>query len=316
MQQPLIILTGPTATGKTRLSIALAKAVNGEIISADSMQVYKYMDIGSAKVRPEETDGIRHYLTDVLEPTQDFNIVLFQQYAKAAITEIYDRGKIPILVGGTGFYIQSVLRRELEALARERGAEYLHAMLAECDPKSAAAIHANNIKRVIRAIEFYRQTGERISKHNETEREKPPAYNACYFVLSDVRARIYENIDKRVDGMIEEGLVNEVKMLMEMGCRRESTAMQGLGYKEIMDYLSGDISLEEAVYRIKRDTRHFAKRQLTWFRRERDVVWLEKDKFAYDDEKMLNYMITLLDSRAIRSNTGYNNAECNETEYG
>ncbi len=330
MQQPLIILTGPTATGKTKLSIALAKAINGEIISADSMQVYKYMDIGSAKVRPEEMDGIRHYLTDVLEPTQDFNIVLFQQYAKAAITEIYDRGKIPILVGGTGFYIQSVLydidfseseedtalRRELEALAREHGAEYLHTMLAECDPKSAAAIHANNIKRVIRAIEFYRQTGERISEHNETEREKPPAYNACYFVLSDVRARIYENIDKRVDGMIEEGLVNEVKMLMEMGCRRESTAMQGLGYKEIMDYLSGDISLEEAVYRIKRDTRHFAKRQLTWFRRERDVVWLEKDKFAYDDEKMLNYMITLLDSRAIRSNMGSDNAECNETEYG
>ncbi|MCM1184121.1 MAG: tRNA (adenosine(37)-N6)-dimethylallyltransferase MiaA [Roseburia sp.] len=313
MQRPLIILTGPTAAGKTKLSIALAKAVNGEIISADSMQVYRHMDIGSAKVRPEEMAGVRHYLIDVLEPTQDFNIVLFQQYAKAAIAEIYERGKIPILAGGTGFYIQSVLydidfgeggedvalRGELEALAREHGAEYLHAMLAECDPESAAAIHANNIKRVIRAIEFYRRTGGRISAHNEREREKPPAYNACYFVLSDVRARIYENIDRRVDQMMADGLVDEVKRLMAMGCRREATAMQGLGYKEIMDWLSGDIPLEEAVYRIKRDTRHFAKRQLTWFRRERDVIWLEKDQFAYDDEKMLNYMITLLDSRKV-----------------
>lgn len=305
MKQPLVILTGPTAAGKTRLSIALAKAINGEIISADSMQVYRHMDIGSAKVRPEETEGIRHYLIDILEPTQDFNIVLFQQYAKAAIKEIYGRGKIPILAGGTGFYIQSVLydidfseseedtalRAELEAFARENGADALHNLLKECDPEAAAAIHANNIKRVIRAIEFYRQTGKRISEHNETQREKPPAYDACYFVLSDVRARIYEKIDARVDQMMADGLVDEVKKLADMGCKRDSTAMQGLGYKEIMDCLSGDISLEEAVYRIKRDTRHFAKRQLTWFRRERNVIWIEKDKFAYDDEKMLNYMI-------------------------
>lgn len=311
MKKPLIILTGPTAAGKTKLSIALASAVNGEIISADSMQVYKHMDIGSAKVRPDEMCGIRHHLIDILEPTQDFNIVLFQKYARAAIEEIYARGKLPIMVGGTGFYIQSVLydidfkkseedsafRAELEALASQKGAEYLHDMLKECDPKAAGSIHANNIKRVIRALEFYRQTGEKISEHNETEREKEAAYNSCYFVLTDARSRLYENIDKRVDSMITAGLVEEVKKLMDMGCKRESTAMQGLGYKEIIAYLSGELSLEQAIYIIKRDTRHFAKRQLTWFRRERDVIWIEKDKFAYDDEKMLNYMITIQNSR-------------------
>ncbi len=304
MNKPLIILTGPTAAGKTKLSIALAKAINGEIISADSMQVYKHMDIGSAKIQPEEMQGVRHYLVDILEPTQDFNIVLFQKYAGQAITEIYEKGKIPIIVGGTGFYIQSVLyqidfqesdedtalRAELEQLAQEKGVAHLHNMLKKCDPKAAQEIHANNVKRVIRAIEFYRQTGRKISEHNEIEREKKSAYDSRYFVLTDKRERLYENIDKRVDLMIEEGLVDEVKRLMDMGCKRDSTAMQGLGYKEIISYLAGEITLEDAVYIIKRDTRHFAKRQLTWFRRERDVIWIEKDKFAYDDEKMLNYI--------------------------
>lgn len=303
-KKPLIILTGPTAAGKTKLSIALAKAVNGEIISADSMQVYRHMDIGSAKIRPEEMQGIKHYLVDILEPTQDFNIVMFQKYAKQAIEEIYEKGKVPIMVGGTGFYIQSVLydidfnesdennelRTELEKIAKEKGADYLHQMLKDCDPKSAEAIHANNVKRVIRAIEFYRQTGRRISEHNETEREKMSAYDSHYFVLTDKRERLYANIDRRVDLMLEEGLVDEVKELLAMGCKRDSTAMQGLGYKEIIAYLESEISLEEAVYIIKRDTRHFAKRQLTWFRREKDVIWIEKDKFAYDDNKMLAYM--------------------------
>ena len=305
MKKPLIILTGPTAAGKTKLSIALAKAINGEIISADSMQVYRYMDIGSAKIKPEEMDGVPHYLVDILEPTVDFNVVMFQKYAKEAMEQIYAKGKVPILVGGTGFYIQSVLydidftendedtelRRELEALAQEKGAQYLHAILKECDPKAAEEIHANNIKRVIRAIEYNRQTGGRISEHNETERQKESAYDSCYFVLTDERARLYQNIDKRVDIMLEEGLVDEVKHLLDMGCKRESTAMQGLGYKEIIAYILGEITLEEALYLIKRDTRHFAKRQLTWFRRERDVIWVEKDKFAYDDQKMLQYMI-------------------------
>lgn len=305
MKKPLIILTGPTAAGKTKLSIALAKALNGEIISADSMQVYRYMDIGSAKIKSEEMDGVPHHLVDVLEPMDDFNVVMFQKYAKEAMEKVYARGKVPILVGGTGFYIQSVLydidftendentelRRELETLAQEKGAQYLHDMLKECDPKAAEEIHANNIKRVIRAIEYNRQTGGKISEHNETERQKESPYASCYFVLTDERAHLYQNIDKRVDIMLEEGLVDEVKHLLEMGCKRESTAMQGLGYKEIIAYLLGEITLEEAVYLIKRDTRHFAKRQLTWFRRERDVIWVEKDKFSYDDKKMLQYMI-------------------------
>ncbi len=305
MKKPLIILTGPTAAGKTKLSIALAKAINGEVISADSMQVYRYMDIGSAKIKPEEMGGVPHYLVDILEPTVDFNVVMFQKYAKEAMEQIYAKGKVPILVGGTGFYIQSVLydidftendedtelRRELEALAQEKGAQYLHDMLKECDSKAAEEIHANNIKRVIRAIEYNRQTGGKISEHNKAERQKESAYASCYFVLTDERARLYQNIDKRVDIMLEEGLVDEVKHLLDIGCKRESTAMQGLGYKEIIAYLLGEITLEEALYLIKRDTRHFAKRQLTWFRRERDVIWVEKDKFAYDDQKMLQYMI-------------------------
>lgn len=305
MKKPLIILTGPTAAGKTKLSIALAKAINGEIISADSMQVYRHMDIGSAKIKPEEMDGVPHYLVDILEPTCDFNVVLFQKYAKEAMEQIYAKGKIPIIVGGTGFYIQSVLydidftqneedtalRKELEVLAAEKGAEFLHDMLRECDSKAAEEIHANNVKRVIRAIEYNRQTGKKISEHNETERQKEAAYDSHYFVLTDVRERLYQNIDKRVDMMLEEGLVDEVKHLLELHCRRESTAMQGLGYKEIISYLLGEITLDEAVYLIKRDTRHFAKRQLTWFRREKDVIWVEKDKFAYDEEKMLQYII-------------------------
>lgn len=305
MKKPLIILTGPTAAGKTKLSIALAKAINGEIISADSMQVYRHMDIGSAKIKPEEMDGVTHYLIDILEPTTDFNVVMFQKYAKEAMEQIYSKGKIPILVGGTGFYIQSVLydidfteneedtelRRELEELAKQRGAQYLHDMLKECDPKAAEEIHANNVKRVIRAIEYNRQTGGKISEHNEAERQKESAYNSRYFVLTDERTHLYQNIDKRVDMMLEEGLVDEVKHLLDMGCKRESTAMQGLGYKEIIAYLLGEITLEEAVYLIKRDTRHFAKRQLTWFRREKDVIWVEKDQFAYDEEKMLEYIM-------------------------
>ncbi|MDE7478918.1 MAG: tRNA (adenosine(37)-N6)-dimethylallyltransferase MiaA, partial [Lachnospiraceae bacterium] len=233
MNKPLIILTGPTAAGKTKLSIELAKAIDGEIISADSMQVYRHMDIGSAKIRPEEMQGVKHYLVDILEPTEDFNIVLFQKYAKQAITKIYEKNKIPMIVGGTGFYIQSVLydidfqesdedtalRAELEQIAHEKGADYLHNILKECDPKAAQEIHANNIKRVIRAIEFNRQTGRKISEHNAAEREKQPAYDFRYFVLTDQRENLYENIDKRVDKMIENGLVDEVKRLMDMVCR-------------------------------------------------------------------------------------------------
>jgi len=311
MKKPLIILTGPTAVGKTKASIALAKAVNGEIISADSMQVYKYMDIGSAKIRPDEMDGVKHYLVDILEPDEEFHVVRFQQMAKAAMDEIYAKGKIPIIVGGTGFYIQAILndidftendedtpyRAELEQIALDKGNEFLHQMLSAVDSKSAEMIHANNVKRVIRALEFYKQTGQRISEHNETERAKESPYNFCYFVLNDDRERLYERIELRIDQMLEEGLVNEVRALKEKGYTRDMVSMQGLGYKEILDYLNGISSLEEAIYILKRDTRHFAKRQLTWFRREREVIWINKNEFHYDEEAILNQMLTYIRER-------------------
>ena len=299
-KRKLIVLTGPTAVGKTKLSIALAKAVNGEIISADSMQVYKYMDIGSAKIKPEEMCGIKHYLVDCLDPREpeSFNVTRFQQLAKDAMAEIYANGKVPILVGGTGFYIQSVVydidftdndadtgyRAMLEHMAEEKGAEFLHDMLKVVDPKAAEEIHFNNVKRVIRALEYFQQTGSPISAHNEAERQKESPYELYYFVLNDDRAKLYERIDMRVDLMMQDGLIEEVKGLLDMGCTREMVSMQGLGYKEMIDYLNGDISLEEAIYIIKRDTRHFAKRQLTWFRRERDVRWLNKSDFSSEEE--------------------------------
>lgn len=305
MKRPLIILTGPTAVGKTKTSIGLAKALNGEIISADSMQVYKYMDIGSAKIRPEEMQGVKHYLVDELEPDEEFHVVRFQQMAKKAIEEIYEKGKIPIVVGGTGFYIQALLydidftesnedteyRHELEQLAKDKGAEYLHDMLREADPVSADTIHANNVKRVIRALEFYHQTGAKISEHNEQERGKESPYEFCYFVLNDDRAHLYERINLRIDQMLEEGLVDEVRALKDKGYTRDMVSMQGLGYKEILDYLNGECTLEEAIYILKRDTRHFAKRQLTWFRRERDVIWIDKPTYTYDEEKILEAML-------------------------
>lgn len=310
---PLIILTGPTGVGKTALSIALAKRLNGEIISADSMQVYRRMDIGSAKIRAEETGGVPHHMIDILEPTESFNITMFQEYAKRYIDEIMERGHLPILVGGTGFYIQSVLydidftkeedggayRKELEALCAQKGGAYLHDMLREIDPESADAIHKNNSKRVIRALEYYRLTGQKISEHNSEQRERESAYNACYFVLNDERERLYRQIDARVDRMLEDGLVEEVKALRQAGCGRNMVSMQGLGYKEILDHLEGEISLERAVYLIKRDTRHFAKRQLTWFRRERDVIWVDKKEFDYDNDKILTYMTDRITEKGI-----------------
>ena len=313
MKKPLIVLTGPTAIGKTSLSISLAKAVNGEIISADSMQVYKHMDIGSAKIRPEEMKGVPHYLVDVLEPEEEFHIVKFQQMAKAAMKEIYGKGKIPILVGGTGFYIQAVTRDidfteakqedayrlELEALAEEKGAEYLHEMLQKVDPASAESIHAHNVKRVIRALEFYHQNGTPISAHNEEQKAQESPYNLAYFVLNGPREILYDRIDRRVDQMLEEGLVKEVEKLKEMGCHRGMVSMQGLGYKEILACLEGEYPLEEAVRILKRDTRHFAKRQLTWFRREKDVIWVNKEEFNWNEENILEYMLSVLRERGI-----------------
>ena len=312
VKTPLIILTGPTAAGKTALSVQLAKKTGGEIISADSMQVYRHMDIGSAKIRPDEMQGVPHHLIDVLEPQEEFNVTVFQNMAKKAIGEIRSRGHIPILAGGTGFYIQAVLydidftenaegtsiREALERTAGEKGAQYLHQMLKEVDPESAALIHANNIKRTVRALEYYMQTGQKISEHNEKERSRRSAYNACYFVLNDEREKVYERIDRRVDRMLSDGLVKEVQALKEMGCTRDLVSMQGLGYKEILGYLDGEYDLERAVYLIKRDTRHFAKRQLTWFRRERDVIWLNRQDFPSEDA-ILSRMIAECEEREM-----------------
>lgn len=313
MKKPLIILTGPTAVGKTALSIRLARLVGGEIISADSMQVYRGMDIGSAKIRKEEMEEIPHYLIDVLDPEDEFHVVRFTEMVKEAMEKIYANGHIPILTGGTGFYIQAVLydidftengedtsyRESLEALAKEKGAEHLHEMLKEVDPVSAEQIHANNIKRVIRALEYYKETGEPISAHNEREREKESAYNSAYFVLNAPRPLLYERIERRVDQMLEEGLIEEVRRLKDQGCTRELVSMQGLGYKEILAYLEGEISLEEAIYILKRDTRHFAKRQITWFKREREVIWVDKDQFEYNDDRILEYMESVLKEKGI-----------------
>ena len=311
-KEPLIILTGPTAAGKTKLSIALAKAVGGEIISADSMQVYKHMDIGSAKIRPEEMQGVRHYLVDELEPWEEFHVVRFQQMAKSAMEQIRSHGHIPILVGGTGLYIQTILydidfteneaspyRQELEALAQSRGASWLHEELKNVDPESAEAIHEHNVKRVIRALEFYRLTGKKISEHNEEQREKASPYRSAYFVLNEDRTVLYDRIEKRIDKMLEDGLVDEVMRLKEMGCRRGMVSMQGLGYKEILAYLDGEYTLPEAVEILKRDTRHFAKRQLTWFRRERDVIWLNKEDYACEEEAILAHMLEILRERKM-----------------
>ena len=310
-KRPLIILTGPTAIGKTALSLKLAKAVGGEIISADSMQVYRFMDIGTAKIMPEEMEGIPHHLIDVLEPTKDFNVVIFQKMAKKVMEEIYAKGKIPIIAGGTGFYIQALLydisfeetevsayREELTAYYNKYGAYALHERLKEIDPASYNEIHENNVKRVIRALEFYHDTGYPISKHNTEQKKKESPYQFVYFVLSDDRTLLYERIEKRIDGMMEQGLVDEVRKLLEYGCTKDMVSMQGLGYKEIIPYLDGECSLEEAVYILKRDTRHFAKRQLTWFRREKDVTWVEKS--LYDsEEEMLQSMLEELSKKQI-----------------
>lgn len=291
-KEPLVILTGPTAVGKTKLSIELAKHINGEIVSADSMQVYRRMNIGTAKISNFEMEGISHHLIDILEPWEDFNVVAFQSYAKQAIQEIRNHGKIPIIVGGTGFYIQALLygidftenepntelRNRLESESEKDNGISLHRYLMKIDPAAAEAIHPNNRKRVIRAVEYYELTGQRISEHNAEQKQNTSVYNSAYFVLTMNRDELYRRIDLRVDQMIHAGLIAEVQSLLEEGCRVNMVSMQGLGYKEIIRYLNKEITLDEAIYILKRDTRHFAKRQLTWFRRERDVIWLDKDQ--------------------------------------
>lgn len=333
----IVVLTGPTAVGKTEISIQLAKKIGAEIISADSMQVYKDMDIGTAKITRDEMQGVKHYLIDFLPPTQSFDVVQFQMLAKEAIEKIYHNGHIPMIVGGTGFYIQSVLydidfekasnstdfnkndiknksnsidfeqkatineeyRKSLYNIAQVQGNEVLHQMLAKVDEESAQKIHPNNVKRVIRALEYYKETQNKISAHNETQRQKKSPYNFAYFVLNDDRKKLYEKIDARVENMFQKGLVDEVKKLIDSGVKKDSTAMSGIGYKELFDYYEGKTSLEQTIELIKQNTRHFAKRQITWFKREKDVVWINYPMYDYSQEKIVKAMIEKLRERNI-----------------
>lgn len=310
MKKPLIVIAGPTACGKTDLSINLAEKIGGEIISGDSMQVYKLMDIGTAKPTAEETRGIPHFLIDELYPDEEYNVMIFQKKAKEYMKWIYDRGHIPIIVGGTGFYINALvydndfteeesssIRDELYRIAETEGKEKLHDMLADIDVEYAKSIHPNNVKRVARAIEYYRLTGEKMSEHNKSAKEKESPYNTAFFVLNMDRQKLYERIDMRVDIMMENGLENEVRKLIDMGYSPELVSMQGLGYKEFIPYFNGEISLEKAVDDIKKYTRHFAKRQLTWFRRQTEGIWI--DMTDGDKEKALSQIINEIEKRNI-----------------
>lgn len=311
MYPPLIILSGPTSVGKTRLSLRLAKATGGEIISADSMQVYRGMDIGTAKITKEEMGDVPHHLIDCLDPKESFNVSLFKDLAEQAITDIRSRNRIPIVVGGTGFYIQALLkgitfseeeedgyRLQLEQKGlSEEGAAELFEELKRIDPDSAAAIPRQNLKRVIRALTFHHYHGYPISEHNRTEKEKEPKYNFAYFVLTTDRDTLYDNINRRVDQMMADGLLKEVETLKESGLIKTDVSMQGLGYKQLFAYLDGEMTLPEAVTRIKTETRHFAKRQLTWFRREKDCIFFDKSR--QNEDEILADMIRILKERRI-----------------
>ncbi len=303
-KRPLIILSGPTAVGKTSLSVEFALSHNLEIISADSAQVYRGMDIGTAKITEEEKKNVPHYLIDVCDRSEDYSAFKFIEMANECISEIYDHGRIPFVVGGTGFYIQALIkgvefddegpdeeyRKSLEMIADEMGCAHLHDMLKAVDEESALKIPPQNVKRVIRALEYNHLTGRKISEHNETESSREPVFNAAYFVLTDDRELIYKRIDKRVDEMIEAGLENEVREILESGTSPECVSMQAIGYKEMVPYIKGEITLEEAVYQIKLRTRHFAKRQLTWYKREPDVIMMDRRDFDGDVRKMIDIM--------------------------
>ena len=291
-KRPLFIIAGPTASGKTAISLDLAEKIGGEIISCDSMQVYRMMDIGSAKITKEEMRKVPHHLIDVLDPKEPFNVYIFLKLAREAADGIYSRGHIPILVGGTGFYIQAFLydidfkensgdlsyRKMLEKEAAEGKKEELFQLLEKIDPESALTIDKNNVKRVIRALEYFHETQQKISEHNKEERQKESPFDFRYFVLNRDRKELYEHIEQRVDHMMEAGLLEEVKKLKDYGVTRDMTSMQGLGYRQLFQYLEGECTLEEAVQKIKTETRHFAKRQITWFKRERDVIWADASR--------------------------------------
>jgi tRNA dimethylallyltransferase len=313
-KKSVLIIAGPTASGKSALAIELAKKINGEIISADSMQVYKYMNIGTAKASEKELSEIKHHLIDVLYPDEPFSVAIFKEMAENAIKDISERGKIPIIAGGTGFYINALLygtdfssaekeaddsyRNHLLTLAEEKGKEYIHTMLFKVDPESAEKIHFNNIKRVIRALEFYHETGTKISEHNKNEKSRDKAYHDFMFVLHMNRDILYDRINQRVDQMIEEGLVKEVHGLLHMGYDRSLISMQGLGYKEIIRYIDGECTLEEAVDTLKQSTRHFAKRQITWFKHQNEAIWLDVLKHE-DINELTNEVINIIKQDGI-----------------
>ena len=310
-KEPLVILTGPTAVGKTGLSVRLAREIGAEVISADSMQVYRYMDIGTAKISRDEMGGVPHHLIDCFDPDEDFNVVRFKQEADRAIADIHSRGRIPLLVGGTGFYIQAVLRdidftetqedeeyrREMAEYARVHGNRALHELLREADPAAADQIHENNVRKVIRALEFARSTGSMISEHNAAERDRESPYNFAYFVLERDRQELYERVNMRVDAMMEAGLLDEVRALRDRGYTPDLASMQGLGYRQILKYLDGEYTLDQAVTAIKTETRHYAKKQITWFKRERDVIGLDAD--TYDEDGLLGLIKQILISKHI-----------------
>ncbi len=311
---PLVIIAGPTAVGKSEIAIALAKEIEGAVISADSMQVYRGLDIGTAKIKPKEMQGIPHYLVDILPPDEEFHVVRFQQLAKKAIEEIYEMERIPIICGGTGFYIQALLydidfksqpddstyREGLMRIAGEGGGDRLYEQLKQEDPEAADLIHPNNTKRVIRALEFLHFSGDKISAHNAEEHDKEAAYNAAYFCLTMDRKKLYQRINDRVDAMIDAGLEEEVRSLAGKGFHKDMVSMQGIGYHEMMEYFDGEITRDEAVQKIKTESRHYAKRQLTWMRRERDVIWIDRDEYPLTDE-VVRKMVSVLREKEILS---------------
>lgn len=308
MNNDLLIIAGPTAVGKSDLSVDLAKKLNGEIISVDSMQIYKYMDIGSAKISKEEMGGIPHYLIDFVDPSKEFSVAEFKDLATEKIKDIHKRGKLPILVGGTGLYINSIIcnmnfaksdkdeeyREELEHIANLHGNEYLHEMLKDIDIDSYNSIHFNNRKRVIRALETYKLTGKPFSSFKAKNSIYETPYNIHYYVLNMDRAKLYDRINKRVDIMLERGLIEEVKSLKKMGLTSDMQSMKGIGYKEVLYYLDSKISLDQCIEMIKQGSRNYAKRQLTWFRKDPRAIFIDKDAFSSEEDissKIINDII-------------------------
>ncbi|MBS4535973.1 tRNA (adenosine(37)-N6)-dimethylallyltransferase MiaA [Clostridium sp. D2Q-14] len=293
MKKDLILIVGPTAAGKTAISIDIARKIAGEIISADSMQIYKYMDIGTAKVTNDEMQGIPHYLIDEIYPDEKFTVSEFKKLAYNYISKIYNKNKFPIVVGGTGLYINSLvynldftktvsnskLRYNFNKLAKEKGNKYIHELLKEVDKKSYIRIHENDTKRIVRALEVFYDTGKPMSESYNKFREPNPDFNFIIFGITMDRKKLYKRINSRVDLMIDKGLVKEVKGLLDMGYHKNLVSMQGLGYKEIISYINGEISLNDAVELLKRDTRRFAKRQLTWFRRDNRIKWINIEEY-------------------------------------